>query len=309
MLQFTEDDVKRLLPMEAAIEQLRTAFAALASGQAQNQARRRLALPTGAMLHSLAGAFGNYFGTKVYSTHPEHGAHFTVLLYNATTGKPLAQFEANHLGQIRTGAASGLAIDLLAPARALKVGILGSGFQAQTQLAALRSVRRASQVRVWSRKQESRQAFAQREGAEATETAAEAVEDADVVITATSGKDPLFELSDVQRGALIAAMGSNLPNRRELPAELVREAFVVADDKAQSRIEAGDLLMALDESGWNDVVELKTLVKSGIPQERNGRTTVFKSVGLGLEDIAVAAYIYEQATLATKSADPTHAMR
>ena len=118
MIQFTEDDVVRLLPMTAAIESLRKAFTAYGNGEAQNQPRRRLILPTGAVLHSMAAAFGGYFGTKVYSTHPKHGAHFTFLLYDADTRGRLAQFEANHLGQIRTGAASGLAADLLAPGEA-----------------------------------------------------------------------------------------------------------------------------------------------------------------------------------------------
>ena len=91
---------------------LRSAFLAYGKGEAQNQPRRRLILPTGSMLHSMAASYGNYFGTKVYSTNLKHGAHFTFLLYDADTAKPLAQFEANYLGQIRTGAASGLAADL-----------------------------------------------------------------------------------------------------------------------------------------------------------------------------------------------------
>ena len=121
MIQFTEDDVVRLLPMTAAIESLRKAFTAYGNGEAQNQPRRRLILPTGAVLHSMAAAYGGYFGTKIYSTHPKHGAYFTFLLYDAATARPLAQFEANHLGQIRTGAASGLAADLLAPEKPLSV--------------------------------------------------------------------------------------------------------------------------------------------------------------------------------------------
>src|SRR5258708_5979348 len=151
MLHFTEEDVRRLLPMDEAIRCMREVFTALAKGEAQNQPRRRLILPTGSMLHSMAGSFGRYFGTKVYSTNPKYGAWFTFLLYDAETAKPLAQFEANYLGQIRTGAASGLATNLLTSPHAGKVAIIGTGFQAQTQLAAVRAVRQVRSVKVWSR--------------------------------------------------------------------------------------------------------------------------------------------------------------
>jgi ornithine cyclodeaminase/alanine dehydrogenase-like protein (mu-crystallin family) len=107
-------------------------------------------LESGSVLHSLAGAFHNYFGTKFYSTNPRYGAHFYFMLYDAKTAQPLAFMEANHLGQIRTGAASGYATDLLADPKAESVGIVGSGFQARTQLEAIRAVRPIRSVRVWS---------------------------------------------------------------------------------------------------------------------------------------------------------------
>src|SRR3954447_18367968 len=151
MVHITEDDVKRLLPMDAAIRCMREVFTSLGKGEAQNQPRRRLSLPTGSTLHSMAGSFGSYFGTKIYSTNPKHGAWFTFLLYDAETGKQLAEFDANYLGQIRTGAASGFAADLLTNPLAGKVGIIGAGFQAETQLAAIRAVRDVRSVKVWSR--------------------------------------------------------------------------------------------------------------------------------------------------------------
>ena len=136
MLTITEADVRRLLPMPDAIQALREAFAAWRAGGAQNQPRRRMVLPSGACLHQLAGAHRGYFGTKVYATHPKHGAWFHVLLYDAGTARPLAFFEADWLGQIRTGAATGLATDLLAAPGAETVGLIGSGYQAAGQLAA-----------------------------------------------------------------------------------------------------------------------------------------------------------------------------
>jgi len=293
MLHFTEEDVQRMLPMDEAIRCMREVFTALGKGEAQNQPRRRLALPAGSMLHSMAGSFGNYFGTKIYSTNPKHGAWFTFLLYDAETAKPLAEFEANHLGQIRTGAASGLAVDLLTHPLSGKVGIIGSGFQAQTQLDAVRAVREIRSVKVWSRSEEKRYQFAAANNAVATKYAEEAIEEADIVITATSSKDPVLESDWVSRPVLVSAMGANHANRRELPSDLVRSADrIVVDSLEQARLEAGDLLLALDGRDWNKVTELATVVQhDGSPVTG---LTIFKSVGLGVEDVAVAAYIYER---------------
>ncbi|MBZ5585820.1 MAG: ornithine cyclodeaminase family protein, partial [Acidobacteriia bacterium] len=134
MLYLTEDDVLRLLPMRDCIGLMRTAFERLASGEAVNQPRRRLILPTHSVLHYMAAGDPRYFGAKIYSTHPRHGAHFLFLLYRAEDAAPLAVIEANRLGQIRTGAASGLATTLLARPGARAVGVIGSGFQARSQL-------------------------------------------------------------------------------------------------------------------------------------------------------------------------------
>ena len=297
MKHFTEEDVRRLLPMSAAIEAMRDAFRQLAGGLAQNQPRRRLKLSTGAVLHAMAGSYGRYFGTKIYSTHPAHGAWFTFHLFDAETGKPLAQIEANYLGQIRTGAVSGLATDLLAPRRELGVGVIGSGFQAGSQLQALAAVRSLGPVSVWSRKEEKRKEFVSAlllKGIRATEakSASEALTSADVVITATTAKEPVFPDGLVSGPTLILAMGSNDPKRRELPPHLVQSARVVVDDVEAARIEAGDLLLALNAEEWTHVEPLANLV--GSESQAIDRLTIFKSVGLGIEDVAAAAVVYEQ---------------
>ncbi|MDZ4801661.1 MAG: ornithine cyclodeaminase family protein [Bryobacteraceae bacterium] len=303
MLRFTESDVRRLLPMRETIERLRVVFTDYASGRAQNQPRRRLVLPGGATLHQLAAAWGGYFGAKVYSTHVKHGAYFTVLLYDAETAKPLAEFEANHLGQIRTGAVSGLAADLLLPqGQRVDAACIGTGFQAHSQVAALAAVRTLSSLKVYSRSAEKRQNFAveMREllGAATeireAESAEAAAEGAKVLITATWAKDPVIEASAVAKGTLVLAMGSNQPQRRELPAELVRNNIVVVEDTEACRVEAGDLLLAFDEADWSRVVELRSLV-AGAPPPATENTVVFKSVGMGLEDVGAAALIYERA--------------
>jgi ornithine cyclodeaminase len=295
MRLFSEADVRRLLPMQDCIEAMRQAFKAYADGKAKNQPRRRLMLESGAVLHQMAGAYGSYFGTKIYSTHPRHGAWFTFLLFDSQTGHPLAQMEANWLGRIRTGAVTGLAASLLTPHRPLHVGVIGSGFQALGQLEALAAVRKLGSVRVWSRRPENRIAFAE----QARDLVGVAVEEAssgdgaasgvDALVTATYAKEPVINAGAVRPGTVVFAVGSNNPTRRELPAELVRSALVVVDDAEACRIEAGDLLLALDDDGWKRIVELKHLQPAVVEQP-----VIFKSVGLGFEDVAAAALVYER---------------
>ena len=293
-----EADVRRLLPMPEAIRLVEDAWRQLAAGTAIHQPRRRLVLPTGAVLHQLAGAYGGYFGTKIYSTHVKHGAHFFVMLYDAATAAPLALIEANHLGQIRTGAASGVATRHLARAGARVLGVSGSGFQARTQVEAVRAVSGISEVRVWSRDGARRAAFAAEIGAEAVATAEQAVRGADIVVTATFAKDPVLASDWVAEGAHINAMGSNNPARRELPPELVARAGLIAVDALdQARIESGDLLLAWTEQDWQSprVCEMKDVVTGARGRQSEAEITLFKSNGLGLQDVAVAGYVYEQA--------------
>jgi alanine dehydrogenase len=289
MLYLSEEDVRALLPVEEAIGVMRSAFEALAQGRAINQPRRRLILDTGAMLHSMAGSYRNYFGTKIYSAHRQYGAHFYFLLFDAKTANPLAQMEANHLGQIRTGAASGYATDLLANPQADTLGVIGSGFQARTQVEAIRAVRPIKTVRVWSRNEEKRWKFAQECSAQAAGSAEEAVRGAQIVITATNSQDPVLEDAWIAPGTLINAMGSNVATRRELPGELVRRAALIAiDSLEQAKIEAGDLIL---NDYWANVRELQSVQRHFDPNE----IIIFKSLGIGVEDVAAGAYVYERA--------------
>src|SRR5437764_8185960 len=191
MLYLTESDVLRFLTMADCIGLMRTAFERLASAEGINQPRRRLALPTKSTLHYMAGSDGRYFGAKVYSTHPRHKPHFLFLLYRAEDAELLAIVEANHLGQIRTGAASGYATQLLARSESQTLAVIGSGFQARTQVAAIRAAMpRVDRIRAWSRSAEKREAFARECRVEAPATAEEAVRGADIVVTATNAGEP-----------------------------------------------------------------------------------------------------------------------
>jgi alanine dehydrogenase len=289
VLHFTEEEVRELLPMRDAIPAMRDAFEALASGQAINQPRRRLILKTGSMLHSMAGAYKNYFGTKFYSANPKYGVYFYFFLYDAETARPLAWMDANYLGQIRTGAASGYATDLLANPSADTLGVIGSGFQARTQIEAVRAVRPIKKVRVWSRDQEKLKRFAAEVSAEGVSSAQGAVRGAQIVVTATGAPEPLIEDPWITPGTLVNAMGANRATSRELPQDLIRRAtLIVTDSIEQAKIESGDLIQA---ERWDHVHELKDVQRRFDP----AGVTIFKSLGIGVEDVAAAAVVYERA--------------
>jgi len=294
MIQVTEEQVRDILRMDECVNIMRQTFTALRKGTASNQPRRRIYLDNGSTLHSMGGVYGKYFGTKFYSSNPKYGANFFFFLFDRETARPLAQFEANYLGQIRTGAASGYATDLLAAPDAATLAVIGSGFQAQSQVDAIRCVRELTDIRVWSRSPEKREAFAEAKQCRAVASAEEAVRGADIVVTSTPSKDPVIEDSWIERGdrgVHVNAMGSNREQRRELPSRLIHRADLVAVDSIEvAKIEAGDLILAPVD--WNDrrIVDLAKVEQrpAGAP------ITVFKSCGLGVEDVASAAYVYER---------------
>jgi alanine dehydrogenase len=298
LLYLTEADILELLPMSDCLTLMRTAFERLASGEAINQPRRRLTLPTKSTLHYMVGSDGTYFGAKVYSTNPGHKPHFLFLLYRAADAELLAVIEANHLGQIRTGAASGYATQVLARPDSRTLGVIGSGFQARTQVEAIRAAMpRVDRIRAWSRSPEKREKFARECGVEAAETAEEAVRGADIVATATNSGEPVIDSAWIAAGTHINAMGSNQARRRELPADLVHRAdLIVTDSVEQSRMESGDLLLAFSsESDWDRVVELKDVTAGRFKRNRPAEITLFKSNGLAVEDVIAAGWVYERA--------------
>src|SRR5258706_7851312 len=193
MIQVTEEQVRDILPMDECVRIMRQTFTALRKGTASNQPRRRIYLDNGSTLHSMGGVYGKYFGTKFYSTNPRHGANFFFFLFDSETARPLAQFDANHLGHIRIGAASGYATDLLAAPDATTLAVIGSGFQAQSQIDAIRCVRDWKEIRVWSRSQEKRDAFAAVNHARAPPSAEEPARGADIAVTAPFAKHPVVD--------------------------------------------------------------------------------------------------------------------
>jgi ornithine cyclodeaminase/alanine dehydrogenase-like protein (mu-crystallin family) len=298
MIHITEQQVLEILAMPKAIELVEESFRELEQQAAINHPRRRVILSTGSVLHYMAAGNDRYFGIKVYSTNPKTGAHFTFLLYRSEDGMPLASIEANHLGQIRTGAASAVATRRLAREEAKTLGVIGSGFQAETQIAAVASVRRFTEIRVWSRKPEKREGFARRLADRGIPvgiagSAREAVEGMDVVITATSAREPVLESAWISPGTHINAMGSNWTNRRELPTDLIldRSALIAVDSVEDGRLESGDLTIPVAERPDTPfpAVELYDAKRTSPHQ-----ITIFKSNGLAIQDVLAAGYVYEQ---------------
>ncbi|MHB8411914.1 MAG: ornithine cyclodeaminase family protein [Candidatus Acidiferrales bacterium] len=305
-LLLREADVQSLLTMALAIEAVEDAFRRLTDGSAQFHSRQRLHLPGNSYLHYMAAAdgAGGYMGMKIYTSARE-GLRFLVPLFRAKTGELLALIEASHLGQMRTGAASGIATKLLARADARNVGIIGTGFQARTQLEAVAAVREIERIRAFGRDMERRERFAREMSkklgvpVEAAASAEEAVREADIVITSTTASKPVLEGRWLRTGMHINAIGANFPEKAELDAEAVNRADVIfADSREQSKLEAGDLIQAFegDYSRWNDVKELSDLIAGRVAgRASREEITLFKSNGIAIEDVVTAGRIYELA--------------
>jgi alanine dehydrogenase len=305
-LLLTEADVQAILTMKLAIELVEESFRRLADGAAVSHPRRRLRLVGKGLLHYMAASdsAGGYLGLKIYTVSPS-GARFLVPLFSSESGELVALIEANYLGQMRTGAASGVATRVMARADARTLGIVGTGLQARTQLEAVALVRNLNQVRAFGRDSERREKFARdmtaRIGVPVTAvgSAEEAVRGADILVTSTTSTKPVVEGRWLSPGVHVNAIGVNFAEKCELDGEAVRRADVIAADSVeQSKMEAGDLIQAFGEDAqrWAAVRELSDIV-SGKAAGRSSRDqiTLFKSNGIAIEDIVVAGRIYELA--------------
>ena len=305
-LLLSETDVRALLTMPLALEAVETAFRRLASGAAILQSRQRLHVPHASYLHYMAAGDGEggYIGLKIYTSSRE-GLRFLVPLFHAKTGDLVALIEADYLGQMRTGAASGVATQYLARQDACSAGIVGTGLQARTQLEAIVAVRKLQWARAFGRDATRRETFARemterlRVPVHAVASAEEAVRDADIIIAATTASEPVIEGRWLRAGVHINAIGANFANKRELDEEAVRRAnVIVADSREQSKMEAGDLIYAFrdDPARWNSVREFAEIIAGRTPGRTDaGQITLFKSNGIAIEDIVVAGRLYELA--------------
>ncbi len=291
--------------MSLALETVEAVFRWQAAGQTVNRPRVRLRAPAG-LLQVMPASVPEVgaMGLKAY-TVVKGRTQFVVLLFGVETGALQAIVEADRLGQIRTGAASGVATKYLARADAEVVGCYGTGYQAETQLEAICAVRKIRRVQVFGRNPERRCRFARtmaerlRVEVIPVERPEEAARSASILVTITSSRTPVLEGAWVEPGSHINAAGSNALDRAELDVETVRRAaLVVADSREQAQIECGDLVEPIKRGliGWEQVRELGEIVAgkaSGRPTPK--AITLFESQGLAMEDVAVGARVLERA--------------
>lgn len=305
-LMLREQDVRALLDVPAGIEAVEESLLRQAAGDGWIHPRRRLSLPDRVFLNYMFAADqkAGWMGAKLYSV--AHGvARFVVLLYRADTGELAALIESDYLGQVRTGAASAVATKYMARPEARLLGIIGTGTQARTQLAAVSKVRKLTVIRAFGRDRGRLEKYC-REMSDQLGTAVtparsaeEAVAGAEIVITATTATNPVLSGAWLAPGTHINAIGANFAQKRELESDAVERAAIIAVDSIQqANIESGDLIQAFgdDNSRWQDVRELSEIVAGKRPGRKSpDQITLFKSNGIASWDLAVASRVYERA--------------
>ncbi len=305
-LHISEAEARAVLTMPIAVEAVEVISRKQATGEVVVHPRRRFELPGGGFFHYMAAAdFSLGFVAMKQYTFVRGKLRFLVPIYEMSTGDLLALIEADYMGQLRTGAASGVATKYLARKDASVAAIIGTGGQAKTQLEAVAAVRKLESARAYGRDAAKREQFseemAKRLGipVHICSSAAEAVHGADIVSTATTASQPVVFGANLSPGVHINAIGANHAHKRELDDEAVASAdIIVVDSVEQSRQEAGDLIIAFhgDESCWTGVKKLSEIVAG----KASGRTsdsevTLFKSNGIASWDLAVAIKVYAMA--------------
>jgi ornithine cyclodeaminase len=324
MLAIDGTTARQLLPMDRCIDLMEEALTGLARGNAANPLRSMLALPfetpVPSVLASMPAALGDppALGIKVISVFPgNHGTGYEshqgfVLLFEAEHGSPVALIDAIAITAIRTAAVSGLATRLLARPDAADLAIIGSGTQARSHLDAIRAVRQLQRVRAWSPHRERLEAFVAEAAArgltvEAAADARAAVEGADIICTVTASATPVVNGSWLADGAHLNAVGSSQPANRELDSDAVRRSRLFVDRRESTRNEAGDYLIPLREGaiGEDHIVAEIGEVAANLAKGRRSaeEITLFKSLGLAIEDLAAARWIHQRA-LETGSGTP-----
>jgi ornithine cyclodeaminase len=313
MLLLNAEDVRKSLPMKEAIEAMKSAYAALSSGKAVVPLRTRLPIPDSEALSLFMPAYVHSTDDKalaikvvsLFPTNPARGLAYiqaAVLVFDPETGRAIALLEGSSLTAIRTGAAGGAAIDLLARKESKTVAIFGAGTQGRTQLEAACTARQIERVFTFDADTDKAKAFAEEMNGKGVitkdirvvQSAKEAIEDADIICTATTSTKPVFDNRDLKAGTHISAVGSYTPEMQEIPAETLQRAKIFVDSRAASLEEAGDLIQPMraglfDESHISgELGEVVLGIKSG--RQSQEEITYFKSVGIAVQD-AMAAQI------------------
>lgn len=315
MIVLSQSDVERLLPTRACIEVMASTLASLARGEAILPLRTVIRIPQSADAFGVMPAYlasPKTIGAKVVTVYPgNHGTALdshqgAVLLFDADTGSLAALLDATAITTIRTAAVSAVATRVLARENASRLAIIGSGVQARAHIEAICAVRPITSLRVWSRNAEHarRLADAARNDfhldASVATTGRDAVRDADIVCTVTSATEPVLCGDWLSPGTHVNAVGACTPNARELDSAAVVHSRLYVDRRESALKEPGDILVPLQdgEIGPEHVVaELgELLIGRGVGRRDDGEITLFKSLGLAIEDLAAASHVYAQAT-------------
>lgn len=303
-LWISERDVLSLMDMDGAIAALKDGLQLEACGQALNMTKTHISWGRGSTLHAIGAVFPDvgFAGTKTWA-HTSAGAAPLFILYDSNTGSLLAIIEAFAMGQLRTGAVSGVATERLSRQDASDFAIIGTGKQAMTQVRAILAVRRVRFVHVFGRNEERRVQFAGQVEKEfgvktvAEKTVEEAVRNVSIITVVTRATEPILDASMIAAGTHINAVGAIVPGRFELASNVLKRAeMIVVDSISQARKLSSELIdfYGEDATGWDDLRSLATVIESGALRPPGADITVFKSLGMGISDLALAIGIYRQ---------------
>jgi len=302
MLFLDESQVRRLLDMQSLIPAMERALCALSAGKVVQPVRVMVPVAThGGFLGSMPAYTGGQLGAKLVTFFPDnHGVpthHALIVLFRPETGEPLAVMDGRLITEMRTGAVSAAATKALSRPDSAVLAILGSGVQAQSHLEALRLVRNFREVRVWSPRRAG--AFADRFGLSLAQSAEDAVRGADVVVVATTSRTPILLGEWLSPGTHVNAVGAPRPNWRELDDELLRTAKLYVESREAASRESGDVIAA--GAIFGEIGEVLGGSRAG--RQSAEEVTLFKSVGVAVEDLASADLVY-RASLAMKPRAP-----
>jgi ornithine cyclodeaminase/alanine dehydrogenase-like protein (mu-crystallin family) len=292
-LYLTESEIAELVDPALAVDAIEACFRRMAAGEVEIAPRRRLRLPEGSLADMAAADNGiGLSGGKLYVATAT-GVTFVVSLFDSETSELVAVIEADRLGQLRTGAASGVAARHLARSGARTLGVIGCGHQAETQVACVRAALPSlERVTAFCRTPDKLAAFCERTGAQPGESHRDAAEN-DVVVTITSSRDPVLRGEWLAPGTLVLAAGANVVTRRELDnTVLERASFVCCDWVEQAKLESGDLVEPVQAGvlDWLEVHELHEVVSGELTgRQSDDDIVVFKSNGLAAWDVALGA--------------------
>ncbi|HRD70154.1 MAG TPA: ornithine cyclodeaminase family protein [Legionella sp.] len=309
LLLLSLNEVKQSITMHQAIDAMERAFIQLAKQQVTLPLRTSLSMDEEQALMLTMPAYlaqDKTLGLKVVSLFPNNLAKNLpsitgfITLLDGTTGEPKAMMDAAYLTALRTGAVSGLATKYFATDNAKHVAILGSGVQAMTQLEAVTAVRNIKQVSIWSRNITNAEHFAKKIDKQfyvnVYQDVSEAVSHADIICTATSSTEPLFELKDIQPHAHINAIGSHSRAMQEIGQDVLGNSVIIVDQIEAALAESGEIIKAIEQN----TIKKETLIEMGNwllskHTELKNKLTVFKSVGLAIQDLSVADVVYQNA--------------